>query len=186
MKQSIAVMSSFLPLRPGLGCWPVVGVGDRGFGIGREMTLCGVQLSQEGSPTSLPTDLPTTRGKLVFASRQDCYFWVPITRFYDKYWQELMIFMWHFTSNSWKGTVSRLRVCHTVSSMLVPLSPMNYCIMDRERIIKLSFPFSHTLRKSLYESCISWHLRESFLHLKKSLQFIIVGIQCYTSLRCPT
>lgn len=74
VKQSVAVMSTFLPLRPGLGCWPAVGVGDRGFGIGREMTLCGVQLSQEGSPTSLPTDLPATPGKLVFPSRQDCYF----------------------------------------------------------------------------------------------------------------
>lgn len=41
-KLSIAVMSAFLPWRLGLGCWPAVGVGDKGFREGNDPLWCSV------------------------------------------------------------------------------------------------------------------------------------------------
>ena len=66
-----------------MGCWPAASVGGRGRAVGREMALCGVQLSQEGSPTTGPSRRsPNNVRALVFASCQVCYFSVPITRFF--------------------------------------------------------------------------------------------------------
>lgn len=46
MREIVIVMSTFFPLRPCLGCWPVVGVGEMGVGMreGSETLTAGLEM----------------------------------------------------------------------------------------------------------------------------------------------